>query len=169
MNSRDRVLEAMACGEPDRVPCALSFYHIEIEGAGAAGRLPTGLVDVEMVEFPLSPEEKALDALARPYAPDTRLGTPAQTATYARWSYRPQVPAMPARWRVPGRWRVSRAFPFADRAGSHRRGGNGPPKGNRLTAGDWRAGGPAPSARATCSIAAGLVCGLEIAPRFTRV
>ncbi len=93
MNSRDRVLEAMAGGEPDRVPCALSFYHIEIEKLAPPGLCRDGLVDVEMVEFPLSPEEKALDALARPYAPDTRLGTPSQTATYARWSYRPQEPA----------------------------------------------------------------------------
>ena len=41
MNSRERVLEAMAGGEPDRVPCALSFYHVDIERAGS-GRHFTG-------------------------------------------------------------------------------------------------------------------------------
>jgi uroporphyrinogen decarboxylase len=92
MNGRDRILEAMAGGEPDRVPCALSFYHIELAELAPPGYSWDGLVDVEMVEFPLSPEEKALDALARPFSPDTRLGTSSQMRTYARWSYRPQDP-----------------------------------------------------------------------------
>jgi uroporphyrinogen decarboxylase len=90
MNSRERVLEAMAGGTPDRVPCALSFYHVDIEKLAPPGVCRDNLVDVEMVEYPLSPEEEALESLARPYAPDTRLGTPAQMATYARWRYRPQ-------------------------------------------------------------------------------
>ena len=90
MNSRERVLEAMAGGTPDRVPCALSFYHVDIEKLAPPGAHRDNLVDVEMVEFPVSPEEEALESLTRPFAPDTRLGTPAQMATYARWRYRPQ-------------------------------------------------------------------------------
>ena len=92
MDGRDRVLEAMAGREPDRVPCALSFYHVDVKDLAPPGGYRDGLVDVEMVEFPLSPEEKALEALARPFSPDTRLGTPSQVTTYARWSYRPHDP-----------------------------------------------------------------------------
>jgi len=92
MNRRDRVLEALDGGEPDRVPCAFSFYHVDIQKLAPPGAHRGTLVDVEMVEYPLSPEEKSLEALARPFAPDTRLGTPSQTAAYARWGYRPQEP-----------------------------------------------------------------------------
>jgi len=119
MHSRDRVLEAMAGGEPDRVPCALSFYHIDIEKLAAPGLCRDGLVDVEMVEFPLSPEESALDELARPYAPDTRLGTPFQTATYARWSYRPQEPAYASPLAGARSLQELEAFPFPDLSGPY--------------------------------------------------
>lgn len=29
MNGRERTLLAMAGAEPDRVPCALNFYHVD--------------------------------------------------------------------------------------------------------------------------------------------
>jgi uroporphyrinogen decarboxylase len=92
MNSRQRLLTALDGGEADRVPCALGFYHVNLNSLVPGGQYRPDLVDVSFVEFPLSPEEKALERLAQPYSPDTRLGSTAQVATYARWRYRPQTP-----------------------------------------------------------------------------
>jgi uroporphyrinogen decarboxylase len=120
MNSRERVLEALAGSEPDRVPCALGFYHIDLEKLAPPGADQDFLVDVEMVEFPLSPEEEALEALARPYAPDTRLGTPAQMATYARWSYRPDTPGYASPLAGARSLQALEQFPFPDLATPYR-------------------------------------------------
>ncbi|UCC65528.1 MAG: hypothetical protein JSV36_10975 [Anaerolineae bacterium] len=92
MNSRERLLTAMDGGEPDRVPRALNFYRVEIERLVPAGQYRDDLVDVQFVAFPPSPEEEELRRLARPFSPDTRLGTPAQVSTYAHWDYRPETP-----------------------------------------------------------------------------
>ncbi|MGD8398873.1 MAG: uroporphyrinogen decarboxylase family protein [Anaerolineae bacterium] len=93
MNSRDRVLTAVDGDKPDRVPCALAFYHVNLEALAPAGYDWGGLPDVQFVRFPPSPEEEALRRRARPYRSDTRLGTAAQVTTYARWQYRPETPA----------------------------------------------------------------------------
>jgi len=90
MNSRERILTALNGGEPDRIPCALGFYHQEIDHRTPAGRSWEDLVDVQFVRFEPSPEEEKLRELARPFDPDTRLGTPAQIDTYNRWRYQPQ-------------------------------------------------------------------------------
>ena len=95
MDGRERVLLALDGGEPDRVPCALNFYRVDV------GRLlpaewhsggDTSAVDVRFVRFAPSPEDEELAHRARPFAPDTRLGTFEQVATYARWAYCPQTP-----------------------------------------------------------------------------
>jgi uroporphyrinogen decarboxylase len=92
MNARERLLVAMDGGTPDRVPCALGFYHVNLEGLVPRGQNPDGMVDIRFVRFSASPEEEELRRLARPYEPDTRLGTPAQVATYLHWDYRPETP-----------------------------------------------------------------------------
>ncbi len=92
MNSRERLLTALDGGEPDRVPCALGFYLVDLKRLAPRGRYQDNIVDVRFVQFPLSPEEKKLARLARPFSPDTRLGTPAQVTTYTRWDYRPLTP-----------------------------------------------------------------------------
>jgi len=114
MNARQRLLTALDGGEPDRVPCALGFYHVDLKRLVPPGQYRPDLVDVDFVQFPLSPEEKALERLASPYSPDTRLGSAAQVATYARWGYRPQT----SEYRSPlARARSLddlRSFPFPD-------------------------------------------------------
>lgn len=93
MNARERLLVALEGGEPDRVPCALGFYRVDL-GALAPPDWPRELgPDVEFVRFPPSPEEEELHRQARPYRGDTRLGTMSQVTTYARWGYRPEAPA----------------------------------------------------------------------------
>lgn len=87
MDGRERILAALRNGTPDRVPCALGFYHVDLSG------LPQPSIDVQFVRFPLSPEDQQLIDRGRPYPPDTRLGTADQMATYARWGYRPQEPS----------------------------------------------------------------------------
>lgn len=92
MNSRERLLLALDGAEPDRVPCALGFYYVDLESLVPDGQDGAELVDVHFVRFPVSPEEEELRRIARPYKPDTRLGTPAQMATYKHWEYRPGEP-----------------------------------------------------------------------------
>ena len=92
MNGRERILTALAGGEPDHIPCALNFYRVELEALAPAGQLDEARVDVDFVRFMPSPEEEALRQRAEPFDPDTRLGTPAQVDTYARWQYAPRRP-----------------------------------------------------------------------------
>jgi uroporphyrinogen decarboxylase len=92
MNARERLLTALDGGEPDRVPCALGFYRVEIEQLAPRGGYHDGVVDVRFVRFPPSREEEKLRRLAQPFEGDTRLGTVAQVTTYAHWDYRPQTP-----------------------------------------------------------------------------
>jgi uroporphyrinogen decarboxylase len=92
MNARERILTALDGGEPDKVPCALSFYHVTLEELAPPNQYRDDLVSVRFVQFSPSPEEEELRRTAQPFPPDTRLGTAAQIATYARWSYHPQEP-----------------------------------------------------------------------------
>lgn len=52
MNGRERILLALAGAEPDRVPCVLNFYHLEVETLLPPGQWRDGLVDVDFVQFP---------------------------------------------------------------------------------------------------------------------
>jgi uroporphyrinogen decarboxylase len=92
MNAQERLSIALQGGTPDRVPCALGFYHVDLDSLDPTGHVQTRL-DVQFVAFTPSPEEEELRARARPYRGDTRLGTASQVATYARWRYRPAEPA----------------------------------------------------------------------------
>lgn len=90
MNARECVLTALDGCEPDRVPCALGFYYVDIDALLPPEHRRGGLVDVEFVQFPPSPEEEQLLRAAEPFTPDTRLGNRAQVTNYVRWQYRPQ-------------------------------------------------------------------------------
>ncbi len=114
MNARERVLTAMDGGEPDRVPCALGFYHMDLEQLVPRDQGRDERVDVQFVSFPLSLEEKALEDLAEPYAPDTRLGSASQVATYALWDYRPQTPEYSSPLAQVRSLDELRRFPFPD-------------------------------------------------------
>jgi uroporphyrinogen decarboxylase len=120
MNSRERLLIALDGGEPDRVPCALNFYHVEIEALAPRGAYRDGLVDVRFVKFSPSPEEEELRRLARPFSPDTRLGTPAQMATYSHWDYRPETPDRRNPLARARSLDDLRAFPFPDVSSPYR-------------------------------------------------
>jgi uroporphyrinogen decarboxylase len=91
MDARERLLTALDGGEPDRVPCALAFYHVDVESVVPQGRHRDGTVSVHFVRFPLSPEEWQLSRQAQPYSGDSRLGTVSQVTTYLNWRYRPQT------------------------------------------------------------------------------
>jgi uroporphyrinogen decarboxylase len=92
MDSRDRVLMALDGETPDRVPCALNFYHVDLDGVAPREYDWESMIDVQFVHLPPSPEEAAFQQSARPHSPDTRLGTFFQRVTYAHWSYHPETP-----------------------------------------------------------------------------
>ena len=91
MNGRERILVALDGRVPDRIPLALSFYHVDGAALAPPGAWRDDLVDVGFVAFPVSPEEEELRRRALPYAGDTRLGSPSQAARYARWGYHPEA------------------------------------------------------------------------------
>jgi uroporphyrinogen decarboxylase len=91
MKSRERLLIAVDGGEPDRLPRALGFYRVEVEKLAPQGQWRDELVDVRFIRVSPSPQEEELDRRVEPFPTDTRLGTPAQLATYGRWSYRPEA------------------------------------------------------------------------------
>jgi uroporphyrinogen decarboxylase len=92
MTGRERILAALDGLEPDRVPLALAFYHVDVAALAPPGAWRDDLVDVGFVDFPVSPEEAQLERLAMPYEGNTRLGSPSQVARYASWSYHPEAP-----------------------------------------------------------------------------
>lgn len=90
MDGRARILAALDGEEPDRVPLALSFYHLDAERIAPAGAWTDDLVDVSFVSFPVSAAEEELRRTAMPYDGDTRIGSVGQVARYASWGYRPR-------------------------------------------------------------------------------
>jgi len=88
---RERVLAALDGQTPDRVPLALSFYHVDAESLAPPGAWRDELVDVRFIAFPIAPDEEELERRAAPYDADTRLGNPSRVATYERWRYHPEA------------------------------------------------------------------------------
>ena len=155
MDGRDRILAALDGGVPDRVPLALGFFEVDGAALAPPGAWHDDLVDVCFVAFPISPEEEDLRRRAMPFDGDTRLGTVAQAARYARWGYHPEQPGR----RNPLESAVTLAdlerFPFPEVdgpyavdglagqvAGLHARGlaaaGNTPHLGGELFEAAWR-------------------------------
>lgn len=155
MDARERLLTALDGGLPDRVPCAMGFYHVDLKRLAPRGTYRDDLVDVRFVRFPLSEEERTLKRLASPFNPDTRLGNLAQVATYSRWRYRPEDPDLRSPLAGARSLEDLRDFPFPDTRGAyhpegladqvrqlHRRGlaagGNLPHLGGELFEAAWR-------------------------------
>ncbi len=90
MNSRERLLTALRGGTPDRVPCALGFYHVDLAHPAPRGAQWDELVDIHFIRTPMSPEERALAERVERLPFDTRLGTPGQVLTYERCDYHPE-------------------------------------------------------------------------------
>jgi len=112
MNGRERILTALGGGEPERIPCALNFYHVDLAAMAPAGQGWEACLDVDFVQFQPSPEEETLRRQAEQYPPDTRLGTPAQIDTYARWHYAPHRPAQSNPLALAASLDELQAFPF---------------------------------------------------------
>jgi uroporphyrinogen decarboxylase len=90
MESRERILIAMDGGRPDRIPCALGFYYMDL-GAMTPPRFNLHeFIDIAFARFRPSPEEIKFSRVAQPHSSNTRLGNPAQMATYTHWLYRPE-------------------------------------------------------------------------------
>ena len=90
MTGLERILAALDGQEPDRIPLALAFYHVDGAALAPPGAWREDLVDVAFVEFPVSPEEDELRRRAMPYEGDARLGNLSQAARYATWRYHPE-------------------------------------------------------------------------------
>jgi len=114
MNGRERVLAALDGLVPDRIPCALNFYHVSLDDIAPPGYDWAAMIDVQFVGLPPSPEENAWREAVRPHPPDTRLGTFSQVATYAEWTYHPETPHARNPLAQAESLKDLEAFPFPD-------------------------------------------------------
>ena len=92
MAGRERILAALDGREPDRVPLALAFYHLDGAALAPPGAWRDDLVDIAFVDFPVSDEEEELRRRMAPNEGNTRIGSRSQVARYAAWQYRPETP-----------------------------------------------------------------------------
>jgi uroporphyrinogen decarboxylase len=120
MSPRERLLTALDGGTPDRVPCALAFYHVDLNDLTPPGVCRDDLVDVRFVRPPLSPEEQALAERVENEPFDTRLGTAAQAFTYERWDYHPETPEQRNPLAQARTLDDLRAYPFPDTSRPYR-------------------------------------------------
>ncbi len=120
MNSRERLLTALDGETPDRVPCALAFYAVNLEHIVPSGAFRDNLVDVHFVRFPISPEETALRGRIAAFGYDTRLGTALQALNYARWDYHPETPTRRNPLSHVRTFEELQAFPFPDTSSPYR-------------------------------------------------
>ena len=91
-SGRERILAALDGLEPDRVPLALAFDHLDGAGLAPPGAWRDDMLDIAFVAFPVSDEEEALRRSALPYDGNTRIGSASQAARYAMWHYRSEDP-----------------------------------------------------------------------------
>jgi uroporphyrinogen decarboxylase len=87
---RDRIKAALDGEVLDRVPLALSFFHVDGPALAPPGAWQDDLVDVAFVSFPVSTEEAVLRRQAMPFEGNTRIGSVTQAARYATWRYHPE-------------------------------------------------------------------------------
>ena len=52
MTGRERVMAALDCLEPDRVPLALAFYHLDGAELAPPGTWRDDMVDISFVSLP---------------------------------------------------------------------------------------------------------------------
>lgn len=88
MNARDRVRLALEGGEPRPVPLALSFCSVDVAPLAPRGFDIESSIDIQFITYPAPADEEKTFERFYPAAPDTRLGSREQMATYARWGYR---------------------------------------------------------------------------------
>jgi uroporphyrinogen decarboxylase len=93
VTGRERILAALDGREPDRVPLALAFFHVDGAALAPPGAWREDLVDIGFVDFPVSPEEEELRRRAMPHEGNARLGNTSQVARYEAWRYHPETPA----------------------------------------------------------------------------
>lgn len=91
MDSRERVLVALAGERPDRAPFALGFFSQSLFGAHDADELFG--TDVRFVEFDPPAENESLMAYLRSLPDDVHVGSRAQLTTYSEWGYHPETQA----------------------------------------------------------------------------
>jgi len=119
VNGRERVLTALGGEPPDRIPRALGFYHVDGPSLAPPGAWRDDFIDADFVTFPVSPEEAELSRLAMPYEGDTRIGSPAQAATYSRWRYRPAAARRSNPLAMARSLEDLRSFPFPEASGPY--------------------------------------------------
>jgi uroporphyrinogen decarboxylase len=90
LTPRERVIAALRCEKPDRIPRALGFFPQSLPAIGSTAPEDYFHLDVGFVEFnPPAGQDRFLRYLDRLPA-DIHLGNTAQLQTYHEWDYHPE-------------------------------------------------------------------------------
>lgn len=89
MDGRERVLAALDGETPDRVPLALSFYHVDGTRLAPPRAWRDDAVDVGFVAFPVSAEEEELRRRAMPHEGGALRSRGTRSAAAQRGAHRP--------------------------------------------------------------------------------
>jgi uroporphyrinogen decarboxylase len=91
MTSRERVLTALACRQPDRVPATLGFRPTGIGGYSANEVVARLGLDIRYITFAPSRNDEALTDYLRSLPAEVDPGSPELLRGYVEWGYRPNV------------------------------------------------------------------------------
>ncbi|MBU2644667.1 hypothetical protein KKI24_08170 [bacterium] len=91
MNSRERVMSALRCQVPDRIPRALGFFSQDLEIPGIPDPDRGFALDIRFAEFHAPPSQKKFLGYLNRLPLDVHMGSTAQLHTYFEWNYHPEL------------------------------------------------------------------------------
>ena len=90
MNARERVIQALHCRRPDRIPKTLAFFEQPLEDIATDSASGYFNLDIRFAEFdPPGDQEGFLDYMDN-LPDDIHVGNPAQLRIYHEWQYHPE-------------------------------------------------------------------------------
>ncbi len=90
MNSRERVIEALRCRQPDRIPKALGFFDQTLATIAPTAPEDYFELDIRYAEFDPPPNQDTFRQYLDSLPDDIHLGNQAQLRTYHEWQYHPE-------------------------------------------------------------------------------
>ena len=90
MDGRERVIRALKCRKPDRIPKALAFFNQSLPAIAPVTPEDYFNLDVQYVEFAPPSDQGDFLAYLRRLPPDVHVGSLNQLQTYHEWNYHPE-------------------------------------------------------------------------------
>ena len=90
MDSRERVISALLCRKPDRIPKSLGFFPQSLNALRRATPEDHFDLDIRFVEFDPPKNQDAFRRYMGRLPDDVHVGSTAQLRTYHEWNYHPE-------------------------------------------------------------------------------